>query len=207
MKQTFGPYQDKSIGDVETPTEVYEVAVRTVELYLKELDKSRHTGVGLTLLGPNGVGKTLLASVVLNEVIQRGYRIEAIELAVYVALHKDKFALHSLIKASDDERIVDEYVKLRQHLRYIQGVSKHSADWVLFDDVGREYPSESGWSQAEFFDTVRSRWNRNLPTLVTSNLPMSELDQRYGEGLSSLLMEATQVILVEGDDFRWRRDN
>lgn len=206
MKQTFGPYRHKSLDDFEILTETQRLAVETVEAYLKELDDARRTGRGLTLLGLNGVGKTMLASIVLNEASHRGYRIEAIELSMYVALYKTSFALHNLMKAADDDdEIVNEYVQTRQHLRRIQGLSKRSAaDWVLFDDVGREFPSESGWSQHEFCDTLRYRWHRGLPTLVTSNLPMKALDERYGEGLSSVLMEATQVILVDGEDYRWK---
>ena len=128
-------------------------------------------------------------------------------MASYVALHKDKFALQRLIKGDSDDGVVDSYVSTRRHIRYIQGHSSRSADWVLFDDVGREFPSDSGWSQGEFFDTIRFRWNRNLPTLLTTNLPLAELERRYTEGLTSLLQESTQVILVEGDDFRWSMAN
>jgi DNA replication protein DnaC len=108
---------------------------------------------------------------------------------------------------SNGEEIVDHYIALRQHIRSIQGISKRSADWVLFDDVGREYPSESGWSQSEFFDTLRTRWNRGLPSLLTSNLPMADLASRYTEGLASLLMEATAVVQVDGEDYRWKKAN
>jgi hypothetical protein len=31
------------------------------------------------------------------------------------------------------------------------------------------------------------------------------LDQRYTEGLSSLLMESSEVIVIDGDDYRWRK--
>jgi DNA replication protein DnaC len=203
MKHVFGVYQEKSLSDFQVLHESHTDLVKVVENYIKELDEARRHGLGLTFLGPTGVGKTLLASIVLNEAVGHGYRIEAIELSTYVGLHKDKFSLQGLMK--EDEQFIDHYIKTRQHIRYIQGITKHCADWVLFDDVGREFASDSGWSQGEFFDTVRSRWNRGLPTLLTSNLPMTELNHRYGEGLPSLLMEATMVLLVEGDDYRWKR--
>lgn len=207
MKETFGPYHGKSVDDFVVLNESQRLALEAVVSYVKDLDSVRTTGRGLTLVGPNGVGKTLLASIVLNEADHRGYRIEAIELAIYVNLHKDQFTLGQLMKRSDDDHVVDQYVKTRQHVRYIQGVSKHCADWLLFDDVGREFPSQSGWSQNEFFDTLRCRWNRQLPTLLTTNLPVTELEHRYTEGLSSLLMESTDIIVMEGDDYRCRKVN
>ena len=207
MKSTFGPYHGKSLNDFVVLNENQRLALKMVEAYLQDLDEARTTGRGLTIVGPNGVGKTLLGSIVLNEANHRGYRIEAIELAIYVNLHKDQFALTQLMKRSEDDHLVDQYVKVRQHVRYIQGVSKHCADWLLFDDVGREFPSQSGWSQNEFFDTLRCRWNRQLPTLLTTNLPVTELEHRYTEGLSSLLMESTDIIVMEGDDYRCRKVN
>lgn len=204
MRTTFGPYHHKSTDDFTVFNESHQLALDTVETYIQKLDDARATGRGLTILGPNGVGKTLLASIILNRASQQGYRIEAIELAEYVSLCKEQFSLAQVMKRSDDDSIVDQYVKVHQHIRQIHGVSKRSADWVLFDDVGREYPSESGWSQGEFFDTLRCRWNRGLPSLMTTNLPMSVLESRYTEGLSSLLMESSDVIMMEGDDYRCR---
>lgn len=205
MKHTFGPYHNKTMADFLVINDSHVTAVNTLFDYLKSLNDRRASGQGLTFLGPSGVGKTLLASIVLNSAESQGYRIEAIELARYVGLHKDQFSLAQLMKETHEDEIVDQYVKVRQHVRYIQGLSKRSADWVLLDDVGREFPSGSGWSQGEFFDTLRSRWNRGLPTILTTNLPMIELEYRYTEGLTSLLMESSEIITVEGDDYRCRR--
>lgn len=205
MKQSFAPFRQKMLKDFVAVSESQARAHDVVARYIANLEDARQQGKGLTILGLNGVGKTMLANIVLNAVHDRGYRIEAIELCVYVDLLKDAFILRDIVRTRDD--MLDEYVRERQHLRYIEGVSKRSADWVLFDDVGREFPSESGWSQGKLFDVVRSRFDRNLPTLLTSNLSLRELEDRYTKGLGSFLKEATQVIVVEGDDFRWRKDN
>lgn len=205
MKQTFGPYHHKGPDDFVTLNENQRVALETVTSYLKELEDARLHGRGVLFLGPTGVGKTLLASIILNDATERGYRVEAIELAEYVALHKEQFSLAQLMKRTDDDTFVDQYVKVHHHVRYIRGNTKHCADWVLFDDVGREFPSDSGWSQGEFYDTLRFRWNRQLPTLLTTNLTMYELMARYTDGFTSLLMESSEIILIEGDDYRCRK--
>jgi DNA replication protein DnaC len=207
MKHAFGPYLGKSTDDYVVLNPSHRHALDVVEKYVSELDNARLRGRGLTILGPTGVGKTLLASIVLNEASEREYRVEAIELAQYVDLCKDQFSLAQIVKLSDDETHLDQYIHARQHIRYISGVSKHSADWVLFDDVSREYEADTGWSKSEFFNTLRCRWNRQRPTILTTNLSMPELELRYSDGLSSLLMESSEVILIEGDDFRCRRVN
>jgi DNA replication protein DnaC len=206
MKQAFAPFRQKDLTDFVSISESQAMASDVVARYISMLEDARSQGKGLTLLGPNGVGKTMLANVVLSEAQNRGYRVEAIELWVYVDLLKDSFVLRDIVKMGRDD-MLDEYVRVRQHLRYIDGMSKRSADWVLFDDVGREFPSESGWSQGKLFDVVRSRFDRNLCTLLTSNLSIAELENRYDKGLGSFLNEATEVIVMQGDDFRWKRAN
>lgn len=206
MRQSFAPYRGMMLKDFEVQNQSQAEAVITVGSYIEGLDHARMKGKGLTLLGPNGVGKTMFANIVINAAHDLGYRVEAIELASYVGLHKEKWDIHDLLAQGQDD-VIDAYIKVRSHIRYIQGHLTKSADWVLFDDVGREFPSQSGWSQNEFFDTLRFRWNRGLPFLLTTNLPLSELERRYTEGFTSLIAEATEIILVEGDDYRWRKGN
>lgn len=205
MNHVFNPYLGMTMEDFSVLNDSHRSAVATVGKYIENLDIVRENGRGLVFLGPNGVGKTALASIVLNAVAEHGYRIEAIELAAYVGLCKDQFSLSQIMRRTDDDEWVDRYVKTRQHVRSIRGITKRCADWVLFDDVGREFPSESGWSQGEFFDNLRSRWDRGLPSILTTNLPMEELDLRYTEGVTSLLLESTTVIVMEGDDYRCRK--
>lgn len=206
MKSTFGPFRDKTLMDFLPENDSQEAALKAASDYVERLDDNRFDGKGLTIIGPVGVGKTLLASAVLNGASTQGYRIESIELSTYVGMHKDMFGLQAVIRARpDDDDLLDEYIKLRQHIRVIEGTLKHSADFVLFDAVGHEYASESGWNQNQFADTLRTRWDRKLPSLVTSHMPIRDLDDRFGEGLASLLIEATEVLVVEGADHRWKK--
>lgn len=204
MQDVFGPYREKSLEDFQVRHESHRPALDTVEDYIKHLDPRRLAGRGLTVMGPNGVGKTLLCSCILNEAKQRGYRVESIELASYIELFKDKFDIQALLKAGHEDS-VDRFVTIKQHIRFIQGSTKKGADWLLLDDVGRENASGSGWSQNEVFDTLRFRWNRGLPTLLTTNLDMAALEERYTKGLGSFLQEATDIVVVEGEDYRWRK--
>ena len=51
---------------------------------------------------------------------------------------------------------------------------------------------------------MRYRYNRGTPTLITTNLTLDELDERYGEGMSSHLQGSSIVVLVDGEDYRVR---
>ena len=195
MKQVFPFYRDKGLYDFQTldnPT--LEIAVRRVETYIDDLKAMKDRGTGLTFVGQNGVGKTHLACNVMAAAAEAGFKIECIELATWIDLWQEMFRI------SDEERI--EY--LNDQLRYIKRVQ-----FLLLDDLGREHESASGWSNERVFDLLRYRHNRNLPTLITTNIPVdnpdaeTDLNRRYTEGLSSFLQEASIIVVMAGEDYRW----
>lgn len=204
MQRVFHQYRDKTLDDYEVCDDSQQEAVDTVRAYINDLETMRTTGHGLTFIGPSGVGKGFLASQVLLATQEKNYRIEALEMAGYVDLMKQRFQQYQMVKAVDSEEAIDNFARTDHHLRFIQGTIKKCADWLLLDDIGREFPSDSGWSQMQLFDTLRFRYNRGLPFLLTSNLGLAELTSRYEEGLTSLLKEATTIVGISGQDYRAR---
>jgi DNA replication protein DnaC len=192
MNKLFPRYADKSLADFQILDPSHEAALQTVKDYLSRLYECCRMGIGLTFLGPVGVGKTYLAQMVLKEAQAQGHSIESVELSTYIDLHQERM----MLSRSDPEG--DEIQVVNQHIRKIRG----KTDFVLFDDMGREHAGDSGWSNHILYDTLRFRSNRNLPFLITTSLPISRLDDRYTEGFSSLLHEVTELIVIEGKDFR-----
>jgi DNA replication protein DnaC len=207
MRQVFNQFQHLSLDDFHPYDEDGEEALGTVKSYVGDLDTNRQKGKGLTFMGDPGVGKTFLACMGLKAAYEAGYRIEAVEFSAFVLLMKQQFDLSALLKSADDQ-VVDRYVSVNNQVRRIRGNVKKPADWVLFDDIGREFPSGSGWSQYELFDLLRFRYNRGLPFFLTTNCGLAELNHIYTEGLVSLLYEATTIVHIGGPDHRdpeWKR--
>jgi DNA replication protein DnaC len=206
MRDIFGPYRDMTLEDIRVTDDYMQDALDQVTTYIANLDDNRAKGHGLTLLGPAGVGKTMLSCLVLKEAKARNYRIEAIEFTALVELVKKQYTLASFGKNGNEEA-QDEWYRIEEHVRRIKGGAKRTAaDWVLLDDIGREYESGSGWSANQLFDLTRFRYNRGLPFLLTSNCGEDQLDQRYTEGLVSFLHEATEVIYIGSEDYRTREE-
>jgi DNA replication protein DnaC len=204
MKGVFRRYRGQTLDDYQPTHETQHDAKEIVRVYIEDLELHRVAGQGITFMGPIGVGKTTLASVVISAAREKGYRVESIEMSAYVQLIKDSWRLDNLTR-EDYEEYCEQADEVHDRLRYIQGQGrspKQGADWLLLDDVGREYASESGWSGQQLFDLVRFRYNRRLPTLVTCNLRLSELDNRYTEGLTSVLTECSFMVGIVGDDYR-----
>jgi DNA replication protein DnaC len=202
VRKIFGQFRDMDLSDVQITGTTMEEALSVVTTYIDNLDENRTKGRGLTLLGPSGVGKTMLTCLVLKAAQAKGYRIEAIEYASLVELIKKQYTLANFGKTGNEDA-QDDWYRIDTHIRYIKGANKRTAaDWILLDDIGREYQSESGWSSQQLFDLLRFRYNRQLPSLLTSNNSMAEFQERYTEGMPSLLHEATEVIALVGEDYR-----
>ena len=72
---------------------------------------------------------------------------------------------------------------------------------LVVDDLGRE---STEWAAREMADLLELRHNRGLRSVVTSNLPLPKLFERYGERLASRWSDASMTATVEvlGADLR-----
>lgn len=69
---------------------------------------------------------------------------------------------------------------------------------LILDDLGVENPS--GWAKEKLFQLLNSRYVKSLPTVITTNTPLDELDPR----ISSRMMQGDVVkhIKIHAPDFR-----
>jgi DNA replication protein DnaC len=205
MKNLFPKYADKTLEDFQILDPSHEVALQKIKSYTASLIDMRKAGHGLTFLGPVGVGKTFLAEMVLKaaqETVYRKYGVDFEEKYSIESITADSFIdLHQTTMNKDVE--ADRRSKAHQQIRRI----KSGVDFVLFDDLGREHLGTTDWSSHLLFNMLRSRSNRRLPFLLTSNLDLTEMAERYDEGFISLLREDTDIIVLEGEDFRCKEDS
>jgi DNA replication protein DnaC len=70
---------------------------------------------------------------------------------------------------------------------------------VLLDDVGKENPTP--WVRETFHKLIDYRWRHHLPTIFTSNDPLTKLEGRMGEAVASRVkaMCWPNVLEVQGD--------
>jgi DNA replication protein DnaC len=73
---------------------------------------------------------------------------------------------------------------------------------LLLDDLGAE--RLTGWTAERLHLIVDGRYERMLPTMVTSNVPRRELAEVVGDRVASRLLEDAVVVPVTGPDRRLR---
>ncbi len=127
----------------------------------------------LLLTGGFGVGKTHLAAAIANEVSQQGGR------PLFV-LTPD---LLDHLRATFNPQSEESYDELFDRLR--------DAPLLILDDLGAE--ASSPWAQEKLFQLLNHRYLRRLPTVITSNKPLSAIEAR----IRSRLMDVDLVVHMQ----------
>lgn len=160
-------------------------------------------GVGLLLVGSPGQGKTTMASTALQELI-RGIPADAFGvLPRHLGRFMDypKYLRLQQKKWDEDTEDVHEIGFKLDSIRGDLGSIDNTRVFIL-DDLGKEYRTQSGWSENQFDALLRSRFNAGLPTIVTTNVPKRDWGAVYGEPMGSFVNEAFIPVVVsssEGD--------
>jgi len=129
---------------------------KDVGSYCRRLDEHLDRGDGLLLWGKNGVGKTSVAVLIALEVRRRGASVFFVtaEGLRHAVLNKESF--------DDEWSIIDR---------------ARSVDFLVLDDLGKEHPGETGFTEKLFENLVRERTASRRTTIVTTNIPLKLNDR------------------------------
>ena len=145
---------------------------------------------GLILVGNNGVGKTHLACSIANELIKNGIPIIYGTLINLLAELKNTYDVYNNIS---EMKIIKLYEKV---------------DLLIIDDLGKEKPSE--WGLEKLFTIINSRYENNLPVIITTNYDQKSLIDRLSingeietaKSIISRLYEMCYLVKIEDRDHR-----
>lgn len=137
-------------------------------------------GPSLLLLGPTGVGKTYAAYGAL-----RAYAAQGGPAPIKIATAADLYAELRPRPGVDAEEVFTGYA---------------TAPVLFIDDLGAAKSSE--WVEEINYRLVNHRWNHQLATLITSNVPTRELGTYLGERVASRLTGMCSRLTLKGHDRR-----
>jgi DNA replication protein DnaC len=141
-------------------------------------------GVNAILLGPNGVGKTMLLRNIAHQAVQRGHTVRlttASDMLSELAAQESSAALKRRLR------------------RYCQ------PKLLCIDEVG--YLSYDSRYADLFFEVVTRRYEAPRSIVLSTNKPFSEWSQVFPNAacvvtLVDRLLHRSEILAIEGDSFR-----
>jgi DNA replication protein DnaC len=133
----------------------------------------------LLLEGAYGCGKTHLAAAIANDAVHRG--IPTLFITVPDLLDSLRFAY-----GSQETTFEARFEEIR------------SADLLVMDDFGTQ--NATAWAQEKLFQIINYRYINKLPTVITTNLILDEIESRIRSRLQD--SDFVQHIRISAPDYR-----
>ena len=152
---------------------VYESAVSYTKTFSEGSDS-------LLFMGATGLGKTFLSGCIARAVADKGYSVCYVSAGkLFSDFETEKFRL------KEDGALTGEYME---------------TDLLIIDDLGTEMTTQ--FTVSALYQVVNGRLLSGKPTIVSTNLPDSELEARYSAQIASRLLGAYTLYQFCGTDVR-----
>ncbi len=186
----------KAVQDPETPQEhIYrayqhiqmpkglEEFIRTyTQKTLEYLNENPIQQVkNLMLIGDTGRGKTVTAGMIGKEY-----------------LHNDKKVYFTTMRT-----LVTDVMKKEKDIEHIVS----TVDLLIVDELGYEYHTDSGYAVTQIKEFLRTRYNKKLPVICTTNKYPIEIENLYDKSLMSLFHGTYFMVYVDNKvdgDYRYK---
>lgn len=158
----------------------FKRAVETSFAFIRDFG---NTYQNLLFFGDVGTGKTFLSNCIAREILRLGHSV------IYFSA-ENLFSL--LSKYSFDSNNKEMLYKFHEDL--------YNCDLVIIDDLGTEL--SNSFTNSQFFSFLNERHLRRKSIIISTNLSLEELKNRYSERIVSRLTSNFTFRKITGPDIR-----
>lgn len=158
----------------------FKNAVSTCKNFVKNFNSDYHN---LFFYGTVGTGKSFLSGCVAKELLERGHSVIYFSaISLFDFLSKNSFDY----KNRDELR--EAYADLLQ------------CDLLIIDDLGTELTNQ--FVTSSFFSLLNERHMGKKATVISTNLSLEELRDRYSDRIFSRITSNYEICKLSGKDIR-----
>lgn len=161
----------------------FEKAVETCKDFVKNFDSDYHN---LFFYGTVGTGKSFLSGCVAKELIDRGHS----------AIYFGATGLFELLSSTAFDS------KNREERRSIYS-DLYQCDLLIIDDLGTELTNQ--FTASQLFSLLNERNIGRKATVISTNLTLRELQDRYSDRIFSRITSNFKVCKLTGADIRMQQ--
>ena len=173
-------------GEELSPRENMEFILEVCSNYARKFGKFYFHNLFLT--GAPGLGKTFLSACIARTVSEQGFSVVYdTAVNVFARFEEQKFA-------RDREEAGEAKDETRRYL---------GCDLLILDDLGSELTTP--FVQSALYTLINSRLSADRRTVISSNLSMDQVRQRYTPQIASRLEGEYRVLPFYGEDIRLLR--
>jgi DNA replication protein DnaC len=170
-------YYPLTSKNADRPREEMTDVFNSCKRYAQAFDKDSKS---LYFYGRTGLGKTHLSLAIASDVIKKGYNVIYGSVITFLnKMEKEKFGRAETFVTED---------------------SLIGADLLILDDLGAEF--QSSYTVSAIYNLLNSRICRGVPTIISSNLSLDEIKNRYPESIASRIIGTFSPVEFIGDDVR-----
>lgn len=157
--------------DDQTHRESAVKAIRAAQNFVDECRKNPNA-LGIMFTGPVGSGKTFLAAAIANELMESQHQV--LFLVVPDLLDELRATFKSEVNEFD---LLD---------------TARTIPILILDDLGAH--NYTDWTRNRLYSIINYRMNEQLPTIITSNLTLEEMEEYLGVRTTSRIIQATRIF-------------
>lgn len=164
-----------------TPYENMKFVLDEALSFVENFDKD---GGNLLFYGGTGLGKTYLSNCIAKFLLDRNHTV-LYQSAVHLF---EDICGDVLMRKGTNPNSLELY-------HYI-----FDCDLLIIDDLGTE--TKTNFITSEVYDILNTRIRDNKPTVISSNLSLKEISQRYSDRIISRILSEYKVYNFYGNDIR-----
>ena len=168
-----------------SPRRSMEIIFETCVEYARKFGKK---SMNLFFNGAPGLGKTFLSACIARVVADSGHSVVYDMTSSVLSKFED-------VKFSRSDDLEDTRSEVRRYL---------GCDLLILDDLGTELTT--AFTISALYEIINTRLVTGRKTIVSSNLTLHELRNRYSEQIMSRIEGEYQVLTFRGDDIRKKRN-